>query len=707
MAAAGGRSARSGRSGRYRYGAWAGGPDPLAPPYDVRGAVDEIGRTVLEGGSLRDALRDLLRRGPQGQRRGGLDDLAARVARRRAELRKSQNLAGTLDEVRELLDRAVRAEQDALFPDPADDARFREAVLAELPADTARAVTELAEYDWRSAEARAAYEQIGDLLRREVLDAQFRGLKQALADPDPAAMGRVKDMMSDLNALLEAHSRDADTPEQFADFMAKHGEFFPDAPADVDELIDSLARRAAAAQRLMQSLSAEQREQLGELMDQAMGDLDLAAEMSALGANLRSLRPGMDWSGRERRRGQGRGQGQGRGAGQGQGAGQGMGFGEGTGVLEELGDLDALAEQLAQDHPGATLDDVDVETLERQLGAGAAADLRRLRELEQQLSEQGWLQRTPGSGGGLTLAPKALRRLGQTALRAVFSQVHAGRRGTHDTRSAGAAGEATGSWREWEFGDEQPLDVVRTVTNAVLRSVRESAAAPDAAGLAGPAGPAGPRPGRVRLAPRDFAVVETEQRASTAVALCVDLSYSMVAEGRWGPMKETALALSHLIETRFPQDELQIIGFDRIARPMSTADLAAADPDLGLKGTNLQHALMHAARHLRRHPQSEPVVLVVTDGEPTAHLDAQGEAWFDWPPQPETIRATVDAVDVLTRYGATINTFMLGEDPGLRRFVDALARRNGGRVFSPDTDRLGTYVVSDYLRARRGRRAAA
>jgi uncharacterized protein with von Willebrand factor type A (vWA) domain len=210
----------------------------------------------------------------------------------------------------------------------------------------------------------------------------------------------------------------------------------------------------------------------------------------------------------------------------------------------------------------------------------------------------------------------------------------------------------------------------------------------------------------VRLTARDFAVIETEQRSSTAVALCVDLSYSMVADDRWGPMKETALALSHLIETQFPQDELAIIGFDRVARAMTTAELAAAEPDLGLKGTNLQHALMHAARHLRRHPQSEPIVLVVTDGEPTAHLDAAGEAWFDWPPRPETIRATVEQVDVLTRYGATINTFMLGDDPGLRRFVDALARRNGGRVFSPDADKLGSYVVNDYLRSRRGRRAA-
>jgi uncharacterized protein with von Willebrand factor type A (vWA) domain len=206
----------------------------------------------------------------------------------------------------------------------------------------------------------------------------------------------------------------------------------------------------------------------------------------------------------------------------------------------------------------------------------------------------------------------------------------------------------------------------------------------------------------VRLEPEDFEVAETERRASAAVALCVDLSYSMFADGRWGPMKQTALALSHLVATQFPQDSLQIIGFSRYAMSLSQGELAAIEPDM-LQGTNLQHALKLAGRHLRRHPGSEPVVLVVTDGEPTAHLDEDGEAFFYWPPLPETVQATVLEVDQLTRYGATLNLFMLGEDPALRRFVDAVAQRSGGRVFSPDVAELGSYVVADYVRARRGK----
>ena len=255
----------------------------------------------------------------------------------------------------------------------------------------------------------------------------------------------------------------------------------------------------------------------------------------------------------------------------------------------------------------------------------------------------------------------------------MFAHLGTGRKGEHDVRDAGAAGEPTGAARAWEFGDEQPLDVVRTVGNAVRRRA--------GTGVVVRAGEPG-RQGGVRLLAEDFEVVETERRATAAVALCVDLSFSMVIEDRWGPMKQTALALAHLVATRFPQDALQIIGFRDTAMRLSVEDLAGVEPDY-VKGTNLQHALMLAGRHLRRHPDAEPVVLVVTDGEPTSHLLADGTPWFDWPTSAETVRATVREVDVLTRYGAAINVFMLGEDPGLQRFMDAVARRNGGRVFTP------------------------
>jgi uncharacterized protein with von Willebrand factor type A (vWA) domain len=292
-----------------------------------------------------------------------------------------------------------------------------------------------------------------------------------------------------------------------------------------------------------------------------------------------------------------------------------------------------------------------------------------------------------------------VRRLGQTALKRVFEQLAASGHGDHDDHRTGSADEPTGLTRPWVFGDELPLDAARTVGNALRRSgLRPSTRRPELV-----EGGSGRARGAVTLDVEDFEVTETERRTSAAVALCVDLSFSMVQDGRWGPMKQTALALNHLIETRFRQDALQVIGFNRLARRLSPVQLAEAEPEW-VQGTNLQHALILASRHLRRHPDAEPVVLVVTDGEPTAHLTGDGGAYFRWPSTSETIRATVAQVDELARYGATINTFMLGEDEGLARFVDAIARRAGGRVFTPDIGRLGEYVVADYLTARRGRR---
>ncbi|MEV1333295.1 VWA domain-containing protein [Micromonospora costi] len=645
---------------RFRYGQWRGGPDPLAPPYDVRETVDAVGAEVLAGGSLRESLRDLLRRGPNG--RGGLDELAARARRLRREALRRGDLDGAVTRARALLDQALAAERDELRGRDDDGARFAEAVLDNLPRSTAKAVQELSGYDWASAEARRSYQQILDGLRDDVLGQRFAGLRDAVrASADPAAQQRMAEMMHDLNDLLARHARSEDTTDAFAEFMRRHGEFFPEQPKDVDELVDVLARRAAAGERLMRSLSDRQREELAGLMRQSLGDR-LAGELSTLDDHLRALRPDLRWGRGERVRGE-----------------QPLGYGEATGALDEIAELDDLLDQLDQEHAGATLDDVDVDAVARTLGRDAADDVRRLRELERELRRQGWVSR---DADGLTLSPKALRRLGGTALRRVFADLTAGPRGQHDLRSAGAAGEVSGASRPWEYGDEQPLDVVRTLTRAVRR-----------------AGPRVP----VQLAVEDFEVLETERRASAAVALCVDLSYSMISQGRWGPMKQTALALSHLMATRFPQDALQIVGFGRQAMPLTQQELAAIDPDME-QGTNLQHALRLAGRHLRRHPDAEPVVLVVTDGEPTAHLDPDdGEALFHWPPLPETIEATIREVDRLSRYGATLNLFMLGDDPGLRRFVDAVARRSKGRMFTPDPDDLGEYVVSDYLRSRQSR----
>jgi uncharacterized protein with von Willebrand factor type A (vWA) domain len=317
--------------------------------------------------------------------------------------------------------------------------------------------------------------------------------------------------------------------------------------------------------------------------------------------------------------------------------------------------------------------------VQRALGRAAVDDVAALRRIERELLEQGYLVRD--GRGRLELSPRAVRRVGATALRKVFAKLDAGGRGAHDVQDAGAAGETTGASRAWQFGDEQPLDVVRTVRNAVLR------------GQGSP----------VRLSVDDFEVVETERRTSAAVALLVDLSFSMELRGTWGTAKQTALALHSLVTTKYPQDAIEIIGFSDYAQVLTPEKLAGLEAQR-VQGTNLQHALVLAGRHLARHPDAEPVVLVVTDGEPTAHLTRSGYAEFCWPPLPETLELTMAEVERVTRRGATINVFMLDDEPRLVEFVEHLAARNGGRVFAPDPSRLGEYVVSDYLRARRGRR---
>ncbi|MCX6464491.1 MAG: hypothetical protein NTW05_13020, partial [Pseudonocardiales bacterium] len=271
----------------YRYGRFTDGPDPLAPPFDLRAAMDEIGRDVMEGASPRSALQELLRRGLQDRR--GLDELTREVWQRRSRLQRENRLDGTLQEVRELLARALEAERDALGRDDGDDARFREMQLDALPSDTGGAVRELAEYDWRSAEAREAYDEIRDLLGREMLDQRFQGMKQAMENATPEDVERIRQMLDDLNDLLANHAQGQDTTAQFAEFMGRHGEFFPENPRTTDELIDVLAQRAAAAQRMLNSMTEAQRNELMELSQQAFGDPRLAQALSQLDAQLQGL----------------------------------------------------------------------------------------------------------------------------------------------------------------------------------------------------------------------------------------------------------------------------------------------------------------------------------------------------------------------------------------------------------------------------------
>ena len=451
--------------------------------------------------------------------------------------------------------------------------------------------------------------------------------------------------------------------------MDTHGDFFPEQPQTVEELVDALAQRAAAAQRMMSSMSPEQRQELMELSQQAFGSPQLMDQLSRIDGLLQGLRPGEDWGGSERFDGE-----------------QGLGLGDGTGVLQDIADLDALAEQLAQSHPGARMDDVDLDALARHLGDEAAVDARALADLEKALRDSGMLTRS--ADGSLRLSPKAMRELGRSLLKDVAGRL-SGRGGQRDVRQAGAAGEQSGATRPWAFGDTEPWDTTRTMTNAITRVAAEGG---------------DPRHG-LRLDIQDVEVTETEARTQAAVALLVDTSFSMAMDGRWVPMKRTALALHQLISSRFRGDHLELVAFARYAQTMDIETLTALDAQWD-KGTNLHHALLLANRHFRRHPNAQPVLLVVTDGEPTSHLEPRGQVFFDYPPHPRTLALAVQELDAAARLGAQTTFFRLGEDPGLARFVDSMARRADGRVVAPELGDLGAAVVGSYLGGRTGGQAA-
>lgn len=650
-----------------RYRKYDGG-DPLAPPVDLAEALDAIGQEVMAGYSPERAMREFLRRGGQDQQ--GLDDLARRIAEKRRDLLQRHNLDGTMQQVRELLDQAVLAERGQLARDVVmedGDRAFRELQLDNLPDSTAAAVTELSTYDWTSSEARAAYDEIKDLLGRELLDQRFAGMKEAMEGATDEDRAAINEMLGDLNDLLEKHSRGEDTDEDFADFMDKHGDFFPEDPQDIDELMDTLAERSAAAQRMLNSMTPEQRAELMQLSQQAFGSPELMQQLARMDANLQSLRPDLDWGSSASFDGE-----------------QGLGLGDGTGAFQDLAELDALADQLSQTYGGARMEDVDLDALARQLGDQAAVDARTLADLEKALRSSGYLQR--GSDGELRLSPKAMRQLGKALLRDVATRM-SGRQGQRESRNAGAAGELSGGTRAWEYGDTEPWDVTRTITNAVLRTASETLVEQRGTSVSKP---------RLRLNMADIEVQETEERTQAAVALLVDTSFSMAMDGRWVPMKRTALALHQLIQSRFRGDHLQLIGFGRHAQVMEIEELTALDARWA-KGTNLHHGLLLANRHFRKHPNAQPVLLIVTDGEPTSHLEPDGDVWFSYPPHPLTIANTVRELDNSRRLGAQTTFFRLGEDPGLARFIESMARRVEGRMVSPELDDLGAAVVGSYL----------
>lgn len=644
----------------FRYSRWDGTQDPFGLDVPASDLLEELSDEILMGGGADQALQRLLRRGMRG-RFSGMDALRQRLQHQREREEALLDLTGPLEDIRERLEQILDRERAELSFRDDDDARLREVFLDSLPPDAPGRLAELREYRFVDDVAQRMFDELQEHVREQVMGSYFRQMAEGMRTMSQEDITRFKDMLAELNGLIEMRESGEDTQPAFEEFMRRHDALFPDDPQTLDELLENMARRMAAMSALMASLSPEQRAELTKLAEQVMQDMDLAFEVDRLGANLQGMFPGMGW-----------------------GQGQGTGFGDGLGtpmsgavdVMERLHDYEELDRAMQGDYPGAALDDVDEDAVRRTLGDTATQDLRRLKQIERMLEEAGLLRR---SRGRLEVTPRGARKLGERALTQIFEELRRDREGSHESRDAGGLAEPTGATRPWNFGDHGPLAVQRTVFNAVTRS----------------------KPGEpVRLAPDDFEMIEAEQRTETATVLLLDLSFSMPLRGHFVHAKKMALALHALIEGRYPHDTLYLVGFNEYAWQLQPEDLTAPGFER-VYGTNMHHAFMLADRLLSQHPRATRQVIMVTDGEPTAHLEGD-QVFFEWPPAPETIERTLAEAMRLAKTGVQLNIFMLEDSDGLARFMERLARITQGRVFLMDDHRVGEFVLRDYV-ARRSR----
>jgi len=682
---------------RSKYSRWDGTQEPFGDKLEIGDLLDAISEDVLSGVGPSRAIRRLMRRGLEG--RPGLDDLRRRLAERRRKWAEATNLEGPLEGVRDKLNEILEQERDTLSKQRDDDARSRESFLDGLAKSPAAAMKELMNYKFADAQAQQQFDELVEGLQQQILGAHFGRMAGAMKSVTPDDLARMRQMLSELNQMIAA--RESGQPPDFDGFMERFGDFFPENPRNLDELLEVLANRMAAMSRLLASLSPDQRRQLQELSNAVLGDMDLAFEMEMLNQELRSLMPNLPWD---------------------QGAlGIGedpMSLGQAVEAIGELSDIEELEDALAGRYPGASIDDVDEEKLQEALGNQAVQDLRQLKQIEKALAQAGVVTRESGK---IELTARGIRKLGERALIKVFEVLRQERPGAHEDREAGGAAEPTGATRPWHFGDSGEISVQKTVFNAVIRTAGER--------------PAGTL--KTKLSAEDFELIEAESRTRTATALLLDLSFSMTLRGHWVPAKRMALALQALIESKYPEDDLYFIGFSDFARRLKPEDLTATGPIERVYGTNMQHAFLLARRLLSDHPRASKQVIMVTDGEPTAHLEERrlkgnlsplneslarmglvppvlpgGGRFLDpeddedegpysafaWPPTSTTIHMTLAEATRLAGGGVTLNIFMLEEDPGLVDFMDELARRTSGRIFQTAGQDIGRFVLRDFVR---------
>jgi len=648
---------------RFRYSRWDG--TQAGFELDAEGVLGQLADDLLYHGDLNAALRRALQSGLQaadGRQLDGLRQLLERIARRRREELERHELSGLGEDIARRLDEVTDLERQALDRGdvPHDEAQARHQRLDELPPDLAGRFRELSQYDFADNEARRRFEELRDDLRRQLLQSQFNRMAQGMADMSPQRMQALKDMLAELNEMLAA--REAGEVPDFAGFMERHGQFFPGNPQSLDELLEQMARSMAQMQALLSSMSEEQRRQLEELAEELLGDLDLSWQMNELARHLQGAFPdlgwdrGYDFSGTDP-----------------------LNLAGAPSLLERLGDLEELEHLLRSATSPAQLAEADLDRARELLGDEAADSLDQLARLARMLEDAGLID---SRDGRYELTPKGLRRIGQRALSELFSKLAKDRLGGHKVERAGSGHERANEHKPYEFGDPFALNVEQTVRNALGR---QGAGTP------------------VRLAPEDFEVEQMEHLSRSATVLMLDLSLSMPMRDNFLAAKKVAVALHALISSQFPRDFLGIVGFSEVARELKAAQLPEVSWDF-VYGTNMQHAFL-LARRMLAHESGTRQIIMITDGEPTAHITASSgggsQVFFHYPPVQETIDKTLAEVHRCTRDGIRINTFMLDASPGLRRFVERMTQMNRGRAFFTTPETLGDYVLVDFVEQKR------
>lgn len=649
---------RKNHSQRNIYSRWDGSQSGF--DITARDIMDSISDDLMSATDIRRALQRIMQRGFESKSKDwvdGLNEMRRKLAERRRELLEQHNLDGIYDEIMKELEDVILTEKEMLERlekaelGDSDEISKNQQTLDQLPEDLPSKMQSLSGYDFMSEQAEAKFNELSEKLKSQFVESYLKQVSQAMDEMDTA---RLKDMLNDLNQMLEA--REAGDEPDFESFMEEYGDMFgSNPPKSLDELLKGMAQSMAAMSAMLNSMNPEQKRELQKLASQMMEDMDLDWQLSRLSGNLQNMFENLNWDSSYDFEGE-----------------QPMDMPTGADVFSQLGELENLEQQLADSVTPADLGEIDEEQVKKLLGEEEAQTLKQLEEITKQLEEAGFVIQKED---GLVLSPKAINYLGKKVLGDIMSRLERDRIGAHDREQVGMGHEREFDTKQYEWGDPFNLNIERTIRNAITRK-----------GSGVP----------VEIEPEDFEVERTQQRVESSTVLLLDLSLSMEMRNNFVSAKKVAIALHSLISSKYPRDFLGIIGFSWAAKEIMPAELIEVGVDWLDHGTNMEHGLK-LARAMLANKTGTRQIIMITDGEPTAHLDRNGVPQFFYPPTKETIDKTLAEVLRVTRDQIIINIFMLDAYPGLKQFMEHMTKMNGGRAFFTTPETLGEYVISDFV----------